>query len=474
MIRRLPLLSLVLLLAGAAACSDAGGGGGRGGGEVFEDAPVILISIDTLRSDRLPAYGYEKVETPAIDALAKDSILYERAYSHYPLTLPSHVSMMSGLLPPRHGVRDNVGYSFDAEKHPSLARLFKEAGYETMAAVSAFVLRGSTGMGEGFDTYDDRLIPKEGQSLDAVQRAGDEATRSATAWVRERAGRPFFLFLHLYEPHAPYMPPEPFKSRFADPYDGEVAAADAYVGELLAELKKLEIYDKAVIVLLSDHGEALGDHGGQTHGVFLYREALQVPLLVKLPGARHGGTRVAAPARLVDVFPTLLATAGLDVPQGDGASLLELLSPGAPPRQVYSETFYPRIHFGWSDLASVIDGPHHYIEGPDPELYDLVKDPRELENRFGSDRRAVGTLRQALAKVDRTFNPPGEVDAETARKLAALGYAAGGGPVPEGPLPDPKSQLHVVQKMEASFSAFDHGDYEKAAQGFRELVTENA
>jgi arylsulfatase A-like enzyme/Flp pilus assembly protein TadD len=464
------LLTVFLLATGA--CSRQGG---TGGGEVFAEAPVVLISIDTLRSDRLPVYGYKKVETPAIDALAQDSILYERAYAHYPLTFPSHASILSGLVPPHHGVRDNVGYPYDGKKHPTLARHFKDAGYDTAGFVSAYVLRGSTGISEGFDTYEDKLTPQEGQSLDAVQRPGSETAQLAIEWLRGRTNdRPFFLFFHLYEPHAPYQPPEPFASRFADPYDGEVATADSDVGQLLDELKSRGIYDKALIVLLSDHGEALGDHGGQTHGVFLYREALQVPLLVKLPGSRHHGTRVAAPAGLVDVVPTLLAATGVEVPRGlDGTSLLDLLSPQTPPRQVYAETFYPRLHYGWSDLASMIDGRFHYIEGPDPELYDVVADPKELKNLFGNERRALGTLRQALARYDRKLPPPGAVDPETASKLASLGYAVGSAGVTEGVLPDPKSQMPAVQLMETSFAQIDQGQYDKAVEGFRKLVAMN-
>jgi arylsulfatase A-like enzyme/Flp pilus assembly protein TadD len=464
---RLAPLGLALVLFTAASC--------KGGPErpVFGNAPVILVSIDTLRSDRLPVYGYGAGATPAIDALAKDAILFERAYSHYPLTLPSHASILSGLLPPAHGVRDNVGYPFDGSRHATLARLFKAGGYDTAGMVSAYVLRRDTGIASGFDTYEDGVVAAEGQSLDAVQRPGNESTRLAIEWLRRRGSRPFFLFLHLYEPHAPYSPPPPFAGRFADPYDGEVAAADDCVGRLLGELRALELYDRSIIVLLSDHGEALGDHGGQTHGVFLYREALQIPLLVKLPDSLYGSTRVAAPARLVDVFPTLLGLTGLDAPANDGASLLELLSPDAPPRAVYSETFYPRIHFGWSDLASMVDGSFHYIAGPDPELFAIGTDPRELHNVLARERPAGSRLRQALASFDRSLAPPSAADEETTRRLAALGYLSGASAPTSGPLPDPKTQMSAIRTMERAFDAFDHGDYESAASGFLALVEAN-
>jgi len=438
----------------------------------YPNAPVILISIDTLRSDRLPAYGYRRGSTPAIDALAADAIVYEHAYSHYPLTLPSHTSILTGLLPPHHGVRDNVGYTLDGAKHPTLARLFKSAGYDTGGFVSAFVLRHETGIADGFEVYDDRLTSGANQSLDAGQRPGNETTRHAVAWLRGRAGRPFFLFLHLYEPHTPRSAPEPFRSRLADPYDAEVAAADASVGTLLATLKDLGIYDRAVVVLLSDHGEGLGDHGEQTHGVFLYREVLQVPLLLKLPAGRNAGARIDRPARLVDVLPTLLELAAIEAPTVDGRSLIARAGSELA-RPVYSETFYPRLHYGWSELTSLIDSDHHYIDGPNPELYEMNTDPGERRNVAGSDRAVLAGLRRDLAGYDRTLREPEPASGEAAARLASLGYLTGSAVTANGPLPDPKSQLGVVHRMENAFAAMDAGDAARAAEGFRAILETN-
>ena len=436
-----------------------------------EKGPIILISIDTLRSDRLPAYGYGKVATPAIDAFAKDAILFERAYSHYPLTLPSHVSILTGELPPAHGVRDNAGYPFESARHPYLPRLLKQAGYETGAAVSTFVLRSETGLADGFDSYDGNLQPRPGESLDIVQRDGGETLQTALPWIREHAAKPFFYFFHIYEPHAPYHAPEPFASRYADPYDAEVAAADAVIGDLLAELKRLGVYDRATIVLLSDHGEGLGEHGEKQHGFFLYRETLQVPLLVKLPGAERGGERVSAPAQLVDVAPTLLSQAGVEVPEKlTGSSLLEL--PEAP-RRVYSETFYPRIHYGWSDLASLIEDRFHYIEAPEAELYDLAADPGEKRNVLAAERRTYSALRQAMQAYDRKLAAPSAVDPETASKLAALGYIGGSMAEREGPLPDPKSQVHVIRDLEKAFEATNANRHEEAVAIFARMLEAN-
>jgi choline-sulfatase len=463
-----PALCLLAALPLLAACGRGGPGESAAAVERFPGAPVVLISIDTLRSDHLPAYGYARVATPAIDALARDAILFERAYSHVPLTLPSHLTILSGQLPGHHGVRDNVGYPFDPDRHPFLPRAFKAAGYATGGAVSSFVLRAETGIGRGFDAYDSTMRHERDERLDTIQRPGLETVEAALGWLAPRAGKPFFLFLHLYEPHTPYRPPEPFASRYrASPYDGEIATADAAVGRFLGELKRLGVYDRAVVALLSDHGEGLGEHGENQHGIFLYRTTLQVPLLLKLPGGHLGGRRVAAPARLVDLFPTLLELAGLAVPAGiDGASLLRLLPPGAAGRESYAEAFYGRIHFGWSELASLVGGPggrFHYIEAPEPELYDLAADPGETRNILAGERRVYAALRRDLAPYRTELAPPAPADAETAAKLASLGYLGGGAARAAGPRPDPKTERPVMQAIETALDRMAAGDYAAAA-----------
>jgi len=410
-----------------------------------ERPPIVVVSIDTLRSDRLPVYGYAQGSTPAIDALAKDSILFEHAYAHVPLTLPSHLSMFSGLLPGEHGVRDNTGFRFDAGRHPWAPALLEAAGYATGGAVSTFVLRPETGMSAGFDFYEAKLDPGMSGDLGAAQRPGAETLRHALGWLDARAkdAKPFFLFVHFYEPHTPYEPAEPFASRLADPYDGEVATADALVGELVAALKRLGVYDRAALLLLSDHGEGLGDHGEAEHGVLLYREALQVPMLLKLPRGKRAGTRVAEPAQLLDVAPTLLELA--DLPPQPAMKGIPLTDVGRKPSgPVFAETYYPRFHMGWSELSSLIDFPHHLIQGPDPELYDLERDPRETKNLRATERRAFATLREKIAPFQVAAAEPGREDAETAAKLAALGYLSGAARPAAGPLPDPKAKIGVL------------------------------
>jgi arylsulfatase A-like enzyme/cytochrome c-type biogenesis protein CcmH/NrfG len=441
--------------------------------------PILVISIDTLRSDHLPAYGYRGVETPAIDALRADGVLFERAYSHVPLTLPSHSSLLTGVLPAAHGVRDNVGYVLDSRRIdegslPFLPATLKRGGYATGGAVSAFVLRGKTGFSTGFDRYDDAIEFRTGVGLGGLQRSGLDTLAAIEPWLAEVAERPFFLFFHLYEPHTPYRPPEPFAAKYGATYDGEVAAADQVVGELVAELRRLGIYERALIFLVSDHGEGLGEHGEDEHGLLLYRETLQVPLLMKLPGGAFAGAASAAPAQLVDVVPTVLSALDLPLPEGlPGSSLLGLLGAAPPARRIYSETFYPRLHFGWSDLASLIDDRHHYIAGPEPELYDLAADSRELSNLAATERRAAAELRGALEAYDRTLTEPGEVDAATRDALAALGYVGSRVTPGAGPLPDPKREIGSLAEFKHGIELESRKQYAEAAAAFRTVLARN-
>jgi choline-sulfatase len=450
----------------------------------FPGAPIVLISIDTLRSDHLPAYGYRGVATPAVDALRRDALLFERVYCHYPMTLPSHVSLLSGELPPVSGVRDNSGFPFESSRHSFLPRLLKQGGYDTAAVVSASVLAAGTGLAGGFDAYDDRMPPAAGLGIEA-KRPGTDSVRAALDWVRGRAAsHPFFLFLHLYEPHAPYDPPEPFASRYrASPYDGAIAAADAEVGELLRELERLGIYDRAVVMLLSDHGEGLGEHGEQQHGMYLYRTTLQVPLLLKLPGSLLGGGSVRAPAQLIDVAPTLARLAGVPVPPGlAGENLLDLIDrsgsrsrgPGkGGARPIYAETLGPRLHFGWSELTSLIEGRLHLQDGPEPELFDLAVDPGETRNRLAGERRAFAAMRQAIRGIYLPPAPPRPVDAETARRLAALGYVAAAGTVAQGPLPDPRRRHTEIETLDAAMTAIEQRRWAAAAPLLQRLLAAN-
>ena len=439
--------------------------------------PVILISIDTLRSDHLPAYGYKGVATPNIDALRADSILYERAYSHVPLTLPSHVSILTGMLPAESGVRDNVGFRL-SNSIPTIQELLKKNGYATGAAVSAFVLRRETGIARGFDFFNDDVEPLgTDKTIGRVQRDGRETLHALQKWLDDQSDKPFFAFLHLYEPHTPYTPPEPYFSRYPNHYDGEIAYADAIVGELLDDLKQKGIYDKALIILLSDHGEGLNEHGEEEHGIFLYREALQIPLLIKLPHQGKSGATVNTPVELVDVFPTILDRTATPAPAGgrrDGQSLLAFSS-GGPQRQIYSETYYPRFHFGWSDLHSMIEGNDHFIRAPQPELYDLGSDPAEKHNVLEQNRRAYVRLRQAIEPFVRQTAAPTNIDPEEAAKLAALGYVGSTvATTPGQQLPDPKTTAESYRQIRVAFTWYRNNKEEDALRLTNQLLAANS
>ena len=439
-------ISRALLLAaflGAAAC--------RGVAPRFPGASVILVSVDTLRADHLPAYGYAGVATPALDALARDSVVFGDAVATVPLTLPSHAALFTGRLPFENGVRDNIGYRLDA-KLPTIAGFLHEHGYATGGAVSAFVLGRATGIGRGFDFFDDSVeATSVGEALGRVRRSGRETERSLESWISSRQeGRPLFAFLHLYEPHAPYAPPEPYRSRYPGrPYDGAIAAADEIVGRFVAFLRQRGLYDRSVIVFLSDHGEGLGDHGEEEHGIFLYREAIHVPLFVKLPGGSPPRGRLDSAASLVDVFPTIAALLGERVPEGmSGESLFARGSGRGAGRRVYSETFYPRLHFGWSDLASLTDDRYQYIEAPEPELYEWREDPAEKRNLAPGTPAPFRSMRTDLARLPRPLQPPGAADPETVRRLASLGYLTGRVPAgDERTLPDPKRAIAVLENF---------------------------
>jgi choline-sulfatase len=457
-------LSLLLLLSG---CRE------RREQSVWPKAPVIIISVDTLRADRLPAYGYDRVDTPHIDALRRDGILFTNAYAQVPLTLPSHLSLLTGTLPAEHGVRNNVGYRFDPSQHATLQSELKNAGYRTGAAISAYVLRSSTGIAEGFDFYDDAIAVRAGAAIGSLQRPGTVTLERARQWLDASVQLPFFFLFHIFEPHAPYEPPEPFRTRYGSPYDGEVAAADAVVGQLIERLKASGVYERAIIIFLSDHGEGLNDHGEPEHGIFVYREAIHVPLIVKLPGRARAGETIARPVGLLDVAPTVLALTGRPVPPSmKTPSLLEVPKEGAR-RSVYAESMYGRIHLGWSELRSLIDEDYQYIEAPRPELYSNRNDPAQKNNILAENRRVYARMRQELAAIPGEFSAPGAVDPEERAKLAALGYLGATTSPQSGPFPDPKDRIGEIGAMFEATRLSREGRIDESIAALRAIVQEN-
>ncbi len=461
--RKLP--AAIALLPFAAAC------GAPRVVSTYRDAPVILISIDTLRADHLPLYGYGRGSTPNLDRLGREGIVFEDVYSHCPMTLPAHASLFTGLLPPRHGVRDNLGFRL-APEHKTLATRFKAAGLRTGGAISAYVLRSATGIAQGFDVYDDALETTPGtESMGNLQRDGSVAVESLSRFIEAQQGGRFFAFLHLYEPHSPYTPPERYRGA-ASPYDGDVSYADELVGRFLDGLRARGIYDRAVIALTSDHGEGLNDHGEEEHGIFLYREALRVPLMVRLPGGVRGGSRIGGLVAQSDIAPTLLDLAGVPANGMDGVSLRAALDGGAHEGAVYSETYYPRYHFGWSELLAATDVRYRYIRAPRVELYDIASDPGEKRN-IAAERANVGT---AMARfIDQKGKSdaagPGDVPREVREKLQALGYVGAGGATSErAARPDPKDRITSYEDFKRGLALRLGGQREKAVLQLQKVV----
>ena len=367
--------------------------------------PIIIISIDTLRADHLPAYGYRKVKTPAIDQLASNGVVFERAYSHTPQTLPAHAALLAGRLPFETGVRNDVG----ARVKPGerlLPQLLRERGYSTAAVVSTSLLRKDTGISQGFDFFDDEMPPNpEEPAAKGGHRDGSRSEEIAEHWLDSAGTSRTFLFLHLNEPHKPYAPPERF-SQYS-PYDGEIAYADEIVGRLIHYLKTHQLYDRSTIVLLSDHGEGLGDHGEQEHGLFVYDEAIHVPLIIKQESILGAGRRIPDLVQHVDMVPTILDLVKAPVPDTlRGRSLKPLLEDTGrlQERPIYSEALYARYHFGWSELTALTDGRYQYISAPREELYDLTRDPDQRENLAAPDLNAQSEVARERVKTRETFS----------------------------------------------------------------------
>jgi choline-sulfatase len=461
------LLILALLAAACGRRTDAP--------RIAPGTPVVLISVDTLRADHLPAYGYGRVATPSLDRLRGDSVLFRNAWSPAPLTLPSHVTMLTGLLPPQHGVRANAGFTLRPGAGPSLPALLKGRGYATGAAVSSYVLRADTGLASLFDFYEDGIDPSAGGAFGEYQRRGDVTAALAEEWIDTHRGAPFFFFLHLYEPHVPYDPPEPFRSRYPSAYDGEIASADAIVGGFLDHLRAQGLYDRALVIFTSDHGEGLGDHGEEQHSILLYAEALRIPLLVKLPGRGRAGETVDAPAQLADILPTVTGLFGIPAPPDVAAhSLLDL--GGAGERRVYSETLYPRLALGWSELRSLADARWHFIQGVREELYDWTRDPGETRDLAASETAVVARLRTEMERVHPLHVPePEAVPRDVAERLAALGYvgARAGSAAPIGPRLDPRDGLPVLREFQAAAHLAAEGQLAAGEAALRHLIAQS-
>jgi arylsulfatase A-like enzyme/Flp pilus assembly protein TadD len=443
---------------------------------------VLLVSVDTLRADALGIYGHPRAATPWIDRLAREGVRFEAAHAHNVVTLPSHANLLSGQLPLAHGIRDNSGFRFPSGQ-ATLATLLRAKGYRTGAFVSAFPLDSRFGLDAGFDVYDDRLGGSETRSARAFlvpERSGAKTVAAARIWLENGGPQPALAFVHLYEPHFPYQPPEPFASRFRDdPYAGEVSATDAALEPLLRPLLEAGKSGRTLVVLTSDHGEALGDHGEETHGIFAYEATLRVPLVIYAP--RILSPRVVrTPVRHVDVLPTVLDALGLPVPEGlPGRSLLQVMAGGeqeSPPPH-YFEALSASLNQGWAPLRGVRHGDLKYVDLPIPELYDVVRDPNEQSNLAATRPQELERLRALLSRLregERALERVAE-EATVTERLRALGYVSGSPVGPKeryGEQDDPKRLVELDRAQSEVVRLFHARAYDEAAALGRRILEE--
>jgi arylsulfatase A-like enzyme/Tfp pilus assembly protein PilF len=421
------------------------------------EVDVFLITIDTLRADHVGCYGYKDIETPTLDSLAADGVRFSHAYTPSPITSTSHATILTGLLPSVHGVTD-FGVPLAAQ-HATWAELLKKQGYQTAAFIGAVILDSNQlapGFDRGFDFYDN--FPAKTETKERwgrVERRAMDVIQQAESWLDKHPAGPHFMWIHLYDPHDPYEPPPPFAEKYAKhPYDGEIAYADSALGHFIGVLKKSGVYRHAIVVVAGDHGEGLGEHGEETHGLFLYDSTLHVPLIVKMPDNAHRGMVVDTQVLTIDILPTVLSVTGNSVPAEMNGESLETLINGQPPlgHPLLAETDYP-LRWGWAPLRALREDKAKFIEAPRPELYDMESDPHELKNLYGNDVPQAQSMRATLA--------------ESRAKLPAP--AAGLEPTTN--LPDPKDKIEVQNLLHRAMLASDDGrtadaqrDLEKAVQ----------
>jgi len=449
--------------------------GSRKGRELALQSQVkrnaLLITVDTLRADRLECYGYRKVKTPAMNRLAEEGVMFQHAIAQVPLTLPSHCSILTGRSPRSTGVRDQAGFSLRKEE-TTLAELFESSGYETAAFVGASVLNSAGGLAQGFDVYSDLTGMARRTIEGETERRGDAVVQEALQWMLASGRKPLFVWIHLFDPHTPYSPPEPYKSQYvASPYDGEVAYVDSLLGNLVSALSEQKLDQSTTVLFTSDHGEGLGEHGEQAHGYFLYDATLRVPLILKDPSFPLRNRVVTDQVRSIDIAPTLIELFGLSKPdQMEGQSLVSLArgERESSPRAALSETYFPFYHFEWSPLHCLRTLNFKYIEAPKPELFDLSRDPTESENVVKAKAAVASSLTEQLKResANSLASPtadPGSVSATTGVQLRSLGYmgaARSGGKGKStdfSKLPDPKDKLALYNLLEEALHDAEEG-----------------
>ena len=449
---------------------------------------LLVVTLDTLRADHVGSYGYAAARTPRLDGLAARGLRFARAATVVPLTLPAHSSLFTGTFPARHAVRDNGGY-YLGEEQTTLAEVLKPRGFRTGGFISAFVLDSRWGIDQGFERYFDDfdLSQFEKQAgMDAIQRPGHETVDEALRWLAAERERPFFLWVHLYDPHTPYAAPREYAARFprtlVGAYDAEIAATDAQLGRLLDALEADGRLGRTVVAVLGDHGEMLGEHGELTHGFFVYDSAVRIPLVVAAPGLAPRVVRDQV--RIVDVMPTLLELLGVPpAPAVQGTSLLPLARGERLNLMALSESWFPRFHYGWSELEAIQDERFKLIRAPRRELYDLERDPLETADLAASDPRRVETLERALEEMitasggGGTPKVPEAVDSETAERLEALGYVGGSVSarhLEDRPRGDPKDKISLYNLLKQASTASAEGRFEEAITKARQALASDS
>ncbi|MDM7919630.1 MAG: sulfatase-like hydrolase/transferase, partial [Methanosarcina sp.] len=441
---------------------------------------ILLITLDTTRADHLGCYGYKPARTPNLDKLARDGILFDNAYCPVPLTLPSHVSILTGLEPVAHGVRNN-GYYLSPNIR-TVTQILKEKGYKTAAFVSAFSVDSRFGLDRGFDLYDDMYqagLPFKSQNS---ERRAEKTFDRFARWLKNNGNEKFFCWVHYYDPHLPYAPPAPFSEEFSDrPYDGEIAYMDVYVGKILDALTQKGLLENTIIIVAGDHGEGLGDKIEQGHGIFLYEETVRVPLLLYNRKIWPKSKKVESRVGLVDIVPTIIEISGLKKDQinTDGESLLEVIKKdNREGRDILLETFYPKEFFSWSELVGLISGKYKFIQAPKPELYDLSVDPEEKNNLISSSVNVAEEMKKKLEvrllslvkNNGRTESvAPSTRDLERLRSLGYLSLAQAG---PRTSYPDPKEKLYLLRLVQQA-QAYEYDDnYAAAEQVYKKILEE--
>ncbi len=438
---------------------------------------LLVVTIDTLRPDRLGLYGSTAGLTPNLDRLGSEGIVFENVLAHVPVTLPSHTSLFTAKIPPRHGVHDNGTFRVGAGEE-TLALRLKSRGYETAAFVGAFVLDARFGLDRGFDLYDDYYGEKRSfASFTELERPAEAVLAPAERWLTERGAKPWFAWVHLFDPHAPYEAPEPYRSRHsADPYGAEVAYADAALGAFLDKLGAHGLLEKTLLVVVADHGESLGEHGETTHGTFAYNATLSVPWILWAKGLEPA--RFTPRVRLVDVAPTVLDLLGIDPPASiDGASLRAFVRDPAryESKDSYFEALNPNLTRDWAPLRGLVRGTHKFIDLPIAELYDLAADPKEEKNVIAGRAALASELKKALGdeiEGSAPLNP--SADAETLKRLESLGYVvapnAGERKTAYSEQDDPKKLIAFVGMHDEASDWFREGRTEEALALLREIL----